>query len=58
MESGVVSDTSPKSPKKRKNPYPRPVEKYVEAASLVDKTKLYPLPEAVSLVKKNQRHQI
>ena len=52
VESGVVSDTSPKSPKKRKNPTRVRSKKYVEAASLVDKTKLYPLPEAVSLVKK------
>ena len=52
VESGVVSDTSPKSPKKRKNPTRVRSKKYLEAASLVDKTKLYPLPEAVSLVKK------
>lgn len=37
--------------KKRIGPKPRS-KKYQEAAKLVDKTKTYPLPEAISLVKK------
>ncbi|MBI5449057.1 50S ribosomal protein L1 [Candidatus Gottesmanbacteria bacterium] len=53
VESGASSEAaSKKTPKKRKNPTRSRSKKYVEAASLVDKTKLYPLAEAISLVKK------
>ncbi len=51
VEHGVSSESSPKSPKKRKHPARTRSKRYVEKASLVDKTKLYPLTDAVALVK-------
>lgn len=51
VESGEKPSESAKKAKKQKKARIRS-KRYVEAASLVDKTKSYPLGEAISLVKK------
>jgi len=56
VESG---DKTKKSAKKIKKPFgPKPrSKKYQETAKLVDKTKIYPLPEAIDLIKKTSYTQ-
>ena len=53
VEGGQTSDARLQTPDKKKKKVKARVrsKRYVEKASLVDKTKLYPLTEAVSLVK-------
>lgn len=51
VEGGVSVEEAQKKQKKQKKARVRS-KKYVEASSLVDKTKLYPLSDAVALVKR------